>query len=313
MDKPHIYRVTNTVNGKEYIGQHIGSKPHYYAGGKAINQAIKKYGKEAFTREIVVSGDFSREELDALEVHYIAHFQAFMPDYPDKGYNLTLGGGGNRGGVASVATKKLLSLNSANRRAVVKFDLQGNKLAEYRTILQASADCNVIHSCIYRACDGTNRQANGYLWLFATDYTKGQLPILRVNNHSRVIAQYDASGALVCVYNSTSDAAKATRSNRSGIANVLAGSTFTAGGYQWRYVAGTPAPFIAPYDSAPSIALRSLKQTRAVNMYSLEGVFIRCYASCQAAAAAIGVGVSSVRQCILGKYRKSGGYLFTYA
>ena len=313
MDKPHIYRVTNNVNGTEYIGQHIGSKPHYYAGGKAINQAIKKYGKEAFTREIVVSGDFSREELDALEVHYIAHFQTFMPDYPDKGYNLTLGGGGKRGGIVSIATKKLISLNSANQRAVVKFDLQGNRLAEYRTILQASEDGNGLHSSIYRACDGTNRQANGYLWLFASDYANGQLPILRANGNMCTVAQYELSGEYVRSYNSITESAQGTGSSRSGIANVLAGLSFTAGGYQWKRVTDSPALFIAPYSSAPAIALRSLKQTIAVNMYSLDGIFIRCYASCQAAAAAIGVGVSSVRQCILGKYRKSGGYLFTYA
>lgn len=313
MNKPHIYRVKNTVNGKEYIGQHDGSKAHYFAGGKAINQAIKKYGKAAFRREIVVFGDFTKEELDELEIYYIEYFQTYMPDYPEKGYNLTRGGGGKRGEVPSLQTRKLISANSANKRAVVQFDLQGNELRSFRTITEAAIACGVLHSGIYRCCAGEVRQVSGYLWLFADEYKAGKQPVLRKHKQVRSVAQYDLAGKFIAEYPSVSKAAQANGFNESAIRNVLAGFALVANEYQWCYVDGTPLKSMPAYDRAANRIANAKKRTRAVAMFTLEGQLVRTYQSCVEAAQAVGVAVSGVRQCILGKYKHTAGYVFKYA
>jgi len=47
-----IYKTTNLINGKFYVGQHFTSADDGYLGsGKAIILSIKKYGKENFFRE----------------------------------------------------------------------------------------------------------------------------------------------------------------------------------------------------------------------------------------------------------------------
>jgi group I intron endonuclease len=55
MEKKHfIYKTTNLLNGRFYIGMHTGYPDDGYLGsGKRIKAEIKKYGKENFKREIL--------------------------------------------------------------------------------------------------------------------------------------------------------------------------------------------------------------------------------------------------------------------
>ncbi len=48
-----IYKTTNLINGKIYIGQDSNNNPTYYGSGKLLKIAIKKYGKENFKKEIL--------------------------------------------------------------------------------------------------------------------------------------------------------------------------------------------------------------------------------------------------------------------
>ena len=89
---PIIYKTTCSINHKIYIGQSKHNKSWYLGSGKLLLKAIKKYGKESFRKEILIEGDFSKEELDSLEIRYISEFQS-----TDKklGYNIERGGSGN--------------------------------------------------------------------------------------------------------------------------------------------------------------------------------------------------------------------------
>ena len=58
-----IYKTTNVVNGKFYIGKHIQYKESfdgYYGSGSLLTKAIKKYGKDNFVRETLF--EFDNEE-----------------------------------------------------------------------------------------------------------------------------------------------------------------------------------------------------------------------------------------------------------
>lgn len=91
-----IYKWTNTVNGKIYIGQTTKSlrhrtRMHINSSNSGttfpLHLAIQKYGKEAFIVEQIAVA-FSRDQLNKLEIDYIRQFDCLSP----KGYNLRVGG-----------------------------------------------------------------------------------------------------------------------------------------------------------------------------------------------------------------------------
>lgn len=89
-----IYETTNLINGKKYIGQKKYDNnrmwPSYLGSGTTLRKAIKKYGKENFKR-IILAEAYSKEELDQLEIYYIAKFNAVKSRLY---YNLAYGGDG---------------------------------------------------------------------------------------------------------------------------------------------------------------------------------------------------------------------------
>lgn len=89
----YVYKFTNRVNGKIYVGKHKYDKPeldkNYLTSGVLINKSINKHGIENFNQEIVCTCE-SLEELNEKEIFYIDYFQCMYP----VGYNLTKGGDG---------------------------------------------------------------------------------------------------------------------------------------------------------------------------------------------------------------------------
>jgi hypothetical protein len=63
-----IYKITNLINGKVYIGKHETKNinDNYFGSGKLIRRAIKKYGISNFKKEILFQFS-SREEMNAKE------------------------------------------------------------------------------------------------------------------------------------------------------------------------------------------------------------------------------------------------------
>jgi group I intron endonuclease len=70
-----IYKTTNLINGKIYIGQDKNNDPTYYGSGTILKKAIKKYGKENFKKEIL-ENCHSSEELNDKEIFWIKETNA---------------------------------------------------------------------------------------------------------------------------------------------------------------------------------------------------------------------------------------------
>ena len=87
----YIYKTTNLINGKIYIGQHKSDvfDNSYYGSGKLIGRAITKYGKENFSCEIIEEC-FNKKQMSEAEKFWIDKFQSFPKT--GIGYNLTPGG-----------------------------------------------------------------------------------------------------------------------------------------------------------------------------------------------------------------------------
>lgn len=84
-----IYKTTNLINGKIYIGKTVGTKKNYIGSGTAFKKATKKYGKENFKCEIIIQGNFNRDLISQLEKHYI---RLYASTFKKIGYNISPGG-----------------------------------------------------------------------------------------------------------------------------------------------------------------------------------------------------------------------------
>lgn len=84
-----VYKTTNLVNGRFYIGVHGSSKHSYYGSGKLIKAAIKKYGKENFTRTTLYSN------MNEEEAYLIESMVVVTVDQNPMSYNIEPGGQGN--------------------------------------------------------------------------------------------------------------------------------------------------------------------------------------------------------------------------
>lgn len=57
-----VYKYTNKLSGKWYIGSHNGNNPKYTGSGILFARAIKKYGLDSFSKEILYEGADYREQ-----------------------------------------------------------------------------------------------------------------------------------------------------------------------------------------------------------------------------------------------------------
>ena len=103
-----IYKITNLINGKIYIGKHQTKNPTdaYYGSGKAIQNAIKLHGKHNFSKEVLhifeTDDEMNAKERDLITEEFVARQDT---------YNLGVGGEGGphfKGRVHSQTTKETL-------------------------------------------------------------------------------------------------------------------------------------------------------------------------------------------------------------
>jgi group I intron endonuclease len=99
----YVYLITNKINGRKYVGSSRKSQidENYYGSGKVIKDALKKYGKENFQRDILWEGKGNARDI---ETYFLKKINAANnPLY----YNLTNDARGNN--LHKEETKKTVS------------------------------------------------------------------------------------------------------------------------------------------------------------------------------------------------------------
>lgn len=132
----YIYKTTNLVNGKIYIGQHKAKvfEPNNYLGsGVIFNKALEKYGIENFKQELLEECT-SKEELNNREIYWISFYNSTDADI---GYNMTFGGDG--GDTFSCVSKeeqniRRQKISKANKNPSAETRLKMSRAQKGRTI-----------------------------------------------------------------------------------------------------------------------------------------------------------------------------------
>ena len=112
-----IYKITNIINNKSYIGQSANIerrfKEHCYKGYRSrimLDIAIKKYGKENFTFEVVE--ECEPDKLNERETYWIKYYNTV-----ESGYNSSYGGDfqsrGSNNGRALITEEDVVNIRIA--------------------------------------------------------------------------------------------------------------------------------------------------------------------------------------------------------
>lgn len=132
-----IYKITNTVNGKVYIGKSHNIEERFKQHIEGLNgkrnhnphfqSAWNKYGKSNFKFEIIHPlKKYVEEEISDLEVYYISKYNSTDANY---GYNFQCGG---QGGKLSERHKEIMKQQSQFKNASLTHeDVVRIKLALY--------------------------------------------------------------------------------------------------------------------------------------------------------------------------------------
>jgi len=124
-----VYKVTNKVNGKIYIGKTIYSlkermRCHLKSKAGIFSKALRKYGMQSFDFKII---DIAKrnETLLEKEKYWIKYYRSKVPN----GYNLTDGGEGMCGYCLSEETKQKISKSQIGLQAGEKNPMYGIRLS----------------------------------------------------------------------------------------------------------------------------------------------------------------------------------------
>jgi group I intron endonuclease len=127
-----VYKITNLVNGKIYIGQTTVDlykrwRDHISRASNNIQtylyNAIRKYGKKSFRIEQISNGIENRDALDFAETFLIALYESNKSAY---GYNMTSGGRGSLAPIPEVRKK----IAEASKKKVRRIGLKMSEEAK---------------------------------------------------------------------------------------------------------------------------------------------------------------------------------------
>lgn len=115
-----IYKTTNLVNGKFYIGKHQTNDLNdgYVGSGKLLKRAIKKYGMDQFKTEII--------EMCSTEAHMNLAEKIYVVVDDEVSYNLCPGGKGGFGYINKTITKEVRQRNGS-KGGRISYAKYGNK------------------------------------------------------------------------------------------------------------------------------------------------------------------------------------------
>lgn len=237
-----IYKITNKINGKVYIGQTIRTletrwKEHVLNSFKhktsmCLHDSIRKYGAENFTIEQIDVAS-TRDELDKKEIYWIKYYNSLSPN----GYNLETGGNKNhsiseetrirmsksqKGRVLSKEHREKIGNGNKNK---IRSDETRKKISESKTgkpIKKFSLETRLKISKARLGCKLSNE-------------TKHKLSNLNkgLNNpRCRAVICVETDEIFDCILYASIN----KKVNKSAISQVCKGNRKTCGGYHWEYV-----------------------------------------------------------------------------
>ena len=268
----YIYKITNLVNGKIYIGQtsmplderfrHHVHEAFTQKSNRPLYKAMRKYGKDNFIINCVE--EVLLEDLNSKETYYISYYKSYAP--LGFGYNATLGGEGNR---------------TVDYQLVYRLWDQGLSIAEICKVI------NVDRYCIRYIL----KQHIGY----SEKEARRRGNIYQHSLRKKKVYQYDTNGNFINEFNSVDTAAAFLSCSVKNLQAALTCQSRTACGYQWSYY---------KFDKLESLDYKVRKYKQKVYEITISGEILAEYESAAEAARVLNLNITENRLRLI--IRKNG-------
>lgn len=220
-----VYKHTNKINGKVYIGiTRTSVELRWRRDGSGYKKcikfynAIKKYGWNNFRHEILYTG-LSKEEACTLEIELISKYKK-----ENNSYNIS--GGGEGSGLVAEETKRKLSQYRGEKASM--FGKHPSKETIEKRIetrrKRGGYSSDTSHLAIYRLRKGKDSPMYGRAPSINT------LKALR-----KAVLQFSLDGKYIKEFSSIKEAAIECKISSSAIHNSIVGKTIKAGAFIWRF------------------------------------------------------------------------------
>jgi group I intron endonuclease len=261
----YIYKITNTITKKCYIGETTELTPekrwrgHIQTlkrneGCPALKEAMKKYGVDKFKFEVIII--CFNDDLDIYEREYIQKYNSMVPN----GYNILPGGkcgGGFKGKkhTEESITKMVDGVKKFREANPDHFETYRERHKEAMDQIDISS--RLTNSEKYQKAKSEGRlgarshkdgnlseETKQKISESVTNYFKENGPhLVNIEKHRTAMAkakgkpviQYTPNDKCVKQYKSIADAGRLSGVKNNNIKQVLKGNTKTAGGYIWKY------------------------------------------------------------------------------
>lgn len=260
----YIYRITNRVTKKVYIGKTICENPEERwnqhkqmfkrekGGCPALRDAVRSYGIDAFVFEVIII--CFDEACDQIEREYIAKYNCIVPN----GYNILEGGqcgGGFKGKKHSEETLKKISIKSKelwSRPEYAKFKSETTK-KQMAQVDKETIRNRVLNSEKFKKAmeegrvGGTDIETKKRISETLHKYYSKVDPVtgepINIQKHRLAIAkasgrkvdQFTPEGRFVGTHISIAEAVRTVGIGKNTIGAVLKGRRKMGGGFIWRY------------------------------------------------------------------------------
>jgi len=297
----HIYKITNRINGKIYIG--ISTEKEKFRWYKhcsdakikpinLIDRAIAKHGSKNFRLETLekIPKKKGVKYLGEREMFFINKFNSTNKTI---GYNVALGGKVSVGYSLNESSKKKIGKNNKNTKKIIAYKLSGDFYKIFPSRSAASKELNI--TGIFFALNDKNKTAGGYQW----KYYKNKNFKHKIEKHIRTpdikekkIYQWDKKNELINSFKSINYASRNTKIHRSAIQQVLKKNNKTAGGYRWTY-------------ESKIISRKSFKRKKniRINVYNIKGKYIKTFESLKNCSEELNLDTSAISKTYLGKQK----------
>jgi group I intron endonuclease len=237
-----IYKITNTINNKIYIGQTTRSlnkrkseykkallKESFY--NDHLYNSFMKYGFENFNFEII---DFALniDELNAKEIKWISHYNS---NDKSNGYNQSSGG---KNAIPSEETKLKMSLAGRGKKQTntwikKRISLAGSEEAKKYGKIKTEEEKIKLSDNSPKFWLGKSRSDDTKIKISETKKKQALLPA-----NTKKVAKVDAiTGSILATYTSTTDAARQNPSlSQSSISRKCNGITKNIGDVLWKFI-----------------------------------------------------------------------------